>query len=77
MNVQWDPVAKSLIIAGAFLLVVGLLWQFAGPYLKMGRLPGDIAVEKENFRFYFPLTTSLVLSVLLSLVIWLLRWWKS
>jgi hypothetical protein len=77
MNIQWDPIAKTLISAGAVLLVIGVLWQFAGPYLRIGRLPGDIAVEKENFRFYFPLTTSILLSVVFSLVVWLWRWWKS
>ena len=42
------------------------------PWLRLGRLPGDIAVERERFRFYFPLGTSLLLSLLASLVLWLL-----
>jgi len=76
MNIQWDPLAKMLIIAGCLLLAVGVLWQFGGPYLKLGRLPGDIAVEKENMRFYFPLTSSILLSVILSLAMWAWRWWN-
>ena len=61
---------RWLITLGVVLIVLGILWpmlQKAG----LGRLPGDIAVEKENFRFYFPITTSLILSVVLSLLIWL------
>lgn len=61
---------RWLITLGVVLVILGILWpmlQKAG----LGRLPGDIAVEKENFRFYFPITTSLILSVVLSLLIWL------
>jgi len=61
---------KILIIIGFALVVLGLLW----PLLQksgLGRLPGDIAVEKENFRFYFPITTSIIISILLSLIAWL------
>jgi len=77
MNIQWDPIARGLIIAGVVLLAMGLIWQFAGPYLKLGRLPGDIAIEKENFKFYFPVATSILLSVLLSLILWLFKWWRG
>ena len=63
---------RTLIIIGVVLIVLGLLW----PVLqKMGlfRLPGDIAIEKENFRFYFPITTAIIISVILSLIFWLFR----
>jgi len=63
---------RALIILGVVLIVLGLLW----PVLqKMGwfRLPGDIVVEKENFRLYFPVTTSIIISVILSLIFWLFR----
>ena len=65
MNMQ-----KILITLGIVLLVLGLLW----PLLQksgLGRLPGDIAVEKENFKFYFPITTSIIVSIVLTLIIWL------
>lgn len=62
--------ARLLIIAGIFLLVLGLLWPVVTK-LGLGRLPGDIAVERSNFRFYFPIVTSILLSALLSLIIWL------
>ncbi|AJF62073.1 TPA: DUF2905 domain-containing protein [Candidatus Woesearchaeota archaeon] len=56
-----------LIIAGIALILAGLLWQF-GSKLGLGSLPGDIKIEKENFRFYFPLTTSILISIVLSLL---------
>jgi len=64
--------ARLLITLGIVLVVLGLAW----PWLQksgLGRLPGDFVVERENIRFYFPLTTSIIVSVLLSLLIWLWR----
>lgn len=63
-----NPVAKWLIIGGVILIVVGLLWQVVGRVLPLGRLPGDIVVEKENVRVYFPIVTMIILSVVLSLI---------
>ncbi len=61
---------RFLLIAGAVLLVLGLFWPLIQK-MGLGRLPGDIAIEKENFSFYFPLTTSIIISLVLSLLIWL------
>ncbi|HVO96299.1 MAG TPA: DUF2905 domain-containing protein [Terriglobales bacterium] len=66
--------ARFLIIFGLSLLVLGLLWPYLGR-LGLGRLPGDIVIERENFTFYFPLMTCLVISLLFSLVLWLLNRW--
>ena len=63
---------KLLIVAGLILLVAGLLWPWL-TRLGLGRLPGDIAVGHGNFRFYFPLATSLVVSLVLTLLFWLFR----
>ena len=63
---------RILIIAGITLLVVGLLWPWLGK-LNLGRLPGDIVIERENTRFYFPITTSILISLLLSILFWLFR----
>lgn len=63
---------KLLIVFGLTLVVIGLLWPWLSR-LGLGRLPGDIVVERDNVRFYFPLTTSLIVSVLLSLLFWWLR----
>lgn len=61
---------RWLIGVGLLLILIGLLWPWLSK-LPLGRLPGDIAVQKDGFSFYFPLMTSLVISVLLSILIWL------
>ncbi|ASJ52883.1 DUF2905 domain-containing protein [Brevibacillus porteri] len=71
-----NPVAKLLIIGGAALIVIGLLWQVGGRFLPLGRLPGDIVVEKENVKFYFPIVTCIVISIVLSLGMYLFRLFK-
>lgn len=71
-----QPIGKILIVFGIVITVIGLiLWS--GDRLAFlrffGRLPGDIAIEKENFKFYFPLATSILVSVVLSVIFWLVR----
>jgi hypothetical protein len=61
-----------LIFAGVALIVAGVIWSVAERF-GLGRLPGDIAIERENFRFYFPVTTSILISIVLSLLVWLFR----
>jgi hypothetical protein len=64
--------ARFLVVLGLVLLLAGLLW----PYLSqigLGRLPGDIVIQRENVTLYFPLMTCLLLSVLLSLVLWVVN----
>lgn len=63
---------RVLIVAGIVLLVVGILWPWLGK-LGLGRLPGDIVIERDNTRIYFPITTSILISVLLSILLWLFR----
>ena len=65
-------ISRILIVAGVILLAAGLAWPLLAR-LGLGRLPGDIMVERGNFRFYFPLATSLVVSVFLTLLFWLFR----
>jgi len=65
-------VRRILIVAGIVLLAAGLLWPVI-TRLGLGRLPGDLVVERPNFRFYFPLATSLVISAVLTLLFWLFR----
>lgn len=69
-----NSMPKLLIIGGIVMIVVGLLWMAFGRWLPFGKLPGDIAVEKENFKFYFPVVTCIVLSIGLSLVMYVIRW---
>ena len=61
---------KLLISAGIVLILVGIAW-LVGERFGVGRLPGDIVIERGNFRLYFPITTSLIVSVVLSLAFWL------
>jgi hypothetical protein len=63
---------RALIIAGIVLLIAGLAWPWLAK-LPFGRLPGDIAVERENFSFYFPLGTMIVISLVASLLLWWFR----
>jgi len=67
-------VGRTLIVAGAILIVAGLLITFGGrlPF-RLGRLPGDIVIRGKNSVFYFPLATCLLLSLVLSFILWLLR----
>ncbi|MGH6886803.1 MAG: DUF2905 domain-containing protein [Geminicoccales bacterium] len=64
--------ARWLIILGVVLILAGLLWPWL-TRLGLGRLPGDIVIERDGFRFYFPLTTSILISLALSLILWLLN----
>lgn len=61
---------KLLIVAGIALVLFGLIW-LAGERLGLGRLPGDIIVEREGFRLYLPIASSLLVSAVLSLAFWL------
>ena len=63
---------KFLIILGLVILIVGVAWALAEK-LGLGRLPGDIVIERNNFRLYIPITTSILISVVLSAVFWLLN----
>ena len=63
---------KKIILFGAFIILLGILW----PYLKkigLGSLPGDIKIMKENYSFFFPITTCILLSVFLSIIFWVFK----
>jgi hypothetical protein len=67
------PLAKVLIVTGLILIVLGaIVWGF-GSVPMLGRLPGDIYVRRGNFTFYFPITTAILVSIVLSLLVSLLR----
>ncbi len=69
--------AKFLIGVGIGLVIVGLIWGLGGKALVLGKLPGDISVERRNFSFYFPLTSSLIISAIFSLVMVVLGWLRG
>jgi hypothetical protein len=63
---------RFLIILGIALLLLGLAWPLLGK-LPLGRLPGDFIIDRPNLKIFFPLTTSIIVSILLSLIFWLFR----
>jgi hypothetical protein len=63
---------RFLIILGVIIVALGLLWPIIGK-LGLGRLPGDIHVERDGFDFYFPITTGIIVSIVISLILWLFR----
>lgn len=64
--------AKWLITIGVVLVLLGVLWPLLAK-LGLGSLPGDIKVERKGFTFYFPLTTSIIVSLVISLILWIFR----
>ncbi len=65
---------KWIIVAGVLIILIGVVIYFFHDKLRwIGRLPGDIRIERENFRFYFPFTTMLLLSVVISLLIRIIK----
>ncbi len=65
-----------LVVVGLLVTVTGFVWLIAPSIPWLGKLPGDIRIEQENFRFYFPLTTCIVLSLLLTGFMWLVRYFS-
>lgn len=74
--VEWEVrlrlMARLLIIIGLTLVVVGLLWPWIAK-IGIGRLPGDILIERGSFKLYLPITTSILVSLVLSLILWLIN----
>jgi hypothetical protein len=64
---------KMFIVSGVLLIAIGLLYLYGGKLTFLGKLPGDLRIERENFRLYFPLGTSLLVSILASLLFWFFR----
>jgi hypothetical protein len=66
-------IGKMLIIFGVVSIIIGGIIMLSGKVPWLGRLPGDILVQKKNFTFYFPLASSILLSILLTLIFWLIN----
>ncbi|MBL7071359.1 MAG: DUF2905 domain-containing protein [Candidatus Omnitrophica bacterium] len=67
-----SSVAKTIILAGTIIASIGILFLFSDKIPWLGRLPGDINIEKENFTLYFPFTTCVILSVIISAIFFLI-----
>lgn len=63
---------KSIIYIGILIIAVGLLWPWITK-IPLGRLPGDIVIKKEGFQLYFPITTLIIISLVISLLLWLFK----
>lgn len=64
---------RLLVISGVVLVLVGLVFMLSGKIPWLGRLPGDIYIKKKNINFYFPLGTSILLSIILSFILWFIN----
>ncbi|MFV0605578.1 MAG: DUF2905 domain-containing protein [Niabella sp.] len=65
---------KFILIAGIIIAIIGIIFILWGNKLNfIGRLPGDIRIEKEHFKFYFPITTLILISLVINLIIWFIK----
>ncbi|PBC01932.1 DUF2905 domain-containing protein [Mesorhizobium sp. WSM3860] len=64
--------SRTLIVVGLMIVAAGLLWPWLAR-IGLGRLPGDIVIERENFRLYVPITTGILISIVLSAILWLIN----
>ncbi|MDQ3194492.1 MAG: DUF2905 domain-containing protein [Bacteroidota bacterium] len=74
---SFQSFGRILIITGIIVFVLGLLLTFSDKFPFLGKLPGDVIVKKENFSFYFPIVTSIILSMILSLVFYLISKFRN
>ena len=68
-----DSVGKTLILIGIVLIAAGLLWHFTGGKIPLGRLPGDIRFESQSSKVFIPVTSSILISIFLSLILYFFR----
>ena len=73
---SFAPLGKILIITGAAIIVLGVAFLFVDKIPFLGKLPGDFLVRRRNFTFYFPLATSLLLSVLVTLALFIINYFR-
>ncbi|WP_343033814.1 DUF2905 domain-containing protein [Fulvivirga kasyanovii] len=70
---NFTPMGKALIIVGLIIVAVGILLHFGPKIPFLGKLPGDVSIKREGFQFYFPLMTSIILSILISVIIYFIQ----
>jgi uncharacterized protein HemY len=77
MQSKMPDVSRYSIAVGLLLIFIGLGYWWLGNRIHfLGKLPGDIRIERENYRIYIPITTMLLISLIIQLIIWILRLWK-
>ncbi|MFA6980141.1 MAG: DUF2905 domain-containing protein [Ignavibacteriaceae bacterium] len=73
MNFDISQIGKMLILFGGIIVLVGIVLLSFGKIPFLGKLPGDIIIQKKNFTFYFPIVTSILLSLIISLILYLFK----
>jgi len=68
---SFNLLGKMLIVAGLMLIVTGIIFVLGAKISHLGRLPGDIYIQRKGFSFYFPITTAILISIFLSLIFWM------
>ena len=69
-----ERAGKGIVIAGIIIVIAGIIvWLFGDKLRFLGRLPGDIRIERENVKIYIPITTMILISIVISLILWLIR----
>lgn len=72
-----QPMGKMMVVVGAVVAGVGLVLMFFDKVPLVGKLPGDINIKRENFRLFFPITSSILISIILSVILWLFTHFKG
>ncbi len=70
-------VGKMLVLMGGLIVLVGIVLMFSDRIPFLGKLPGDISIKRDNFQFYFPITTGIILSLVVSLILWIVSHYKG
>jgi len=73
MDSKFQPLAKLIILVGVIFVIVGVILYFFKGIPFLGKLSGDIFIDKKNFRFYFPITTCILLSIIISIILYLIN----
>jgi hypothetical protein len=76
-EMEFQSIGKFFVLAGVLMALLGVGLMFFDKIPFLGKFPGDIKIERENFRFYFPITTSILFSVLVSVILWLISQFKK
>lgn len=72
-NMNFEPLARSVIVLGIILVVIGIFLVYIKNIPFIGKLPGDIHIQKKHFNFYFPITSSILISIVISLILYFLK----
>ena len=72
-----QPIGKMLVVFGIVMVGMGVLLMFSDKIPFLGKLPGDISIKRENIQFFFPITSSIIISMLLSATLWLFSYFKG